>query len=95
MRGKIKEKLEAIYCKGYIEHCSKQSLTSYFAVPKGESDVCMVYDATRSGLNESIWVPSSSLPQAEALTDLLEPTSWMGDIDMGEHFLNFPLDMAV
>jgi len=68
------------------------SLTSYFAVPKGTSDVRMVYDSTRSGLNSAIWVPSFSLPSVDTLTDRLDITSWMSDLDMGEQFLNFPLD---
>jgi hypothetical protein len=51
----------------------------------------MVYDASKSGLNASLWVPSFQLPTCETLTDLLTPTSWMGDLDLGEHFHNFPL----
>ncbi len=51
----------------------------------------MVYDATISGLNDCLWVPSFVLPGAEALTDHMDQDSWMGDLDMGEQFLNFPL----
>ncbi len=77
--------------RGYIVPGLVKSLTSYFSVPKGENDLRMVYDATKSGLNASLWVPSFQLPQSETLTDLLTPTSWMADIDLGEHFHNFPL----
>jgi len=52
----------------------------------------MVYDSTKSGLNAAIWVPSFSLPTVDTLTNMLGPTSWMADLDMGEQFLNFPLD---
>jgi hypothetical protein len=30
-----------------------------------------------------------------SLTDMLDGTSWMSDLDMGEQFLNFPLDPAL
>jgi hypothetical protein len=63
---------------------------NYFAVPKGLEDICMVYDASKSGLNKALWVPSFPLPTAETLSDLLEEDSWMADVDMGEMFLNFP-----
>lgn len=52
----------------------------------------MVYDSTKSGLNEAIWVPSFSLPTVDTLADMLDVSSWMSDLDMGEQFLNFPLD---
>jgi hypothetical protein len=55
----------------------------------------MVYVSTRSGLNSVIWVPSFSLPTIDTLTDMLEPSSWMSDLDMGEQFSNFPLDPAL
>jgi hypothetical protein len=51
----------------------------------------MVYDASKTGLNASLWVPSFPLPTNDSLVDLLTPSSWMSDIDLGEHFLNFPL----
>jgi hypothetical protein len=38
-----------------------------------------------------LWAPSFSLPSSETLLDLLTPDSWMGDMDMGEQFLNFHL----
>jgi hypothetical protein len=91
----IKEKLQNVANKGYIGPGTVTSLTSYFAVPKGTSDIRMVYDSTRSGLNKSIWVPSFSLPTTDTLTDMLDSNSWMSDLDMGEQFLNFPLDRKV
>ncbi len=51
----------------------------------------MVYDATISGLNDSLWTPPFVLPRAEAVLDQMDENSWMGDLDMGEQFLNFPL----
>ena len=88
---KIRSKLDAPISKRYITAGTVCSLTSYFSVPKGESDLQLVYDATKSGLNSSLWMPNFQLPSSETLTDLLSLTSWMGDLDIGEHFHNFPL----
>ncbi len=69
-----------------------KSLTKSFAVPKGEDDMHMVYDATQSGLNKCLWVPSFTLPSVDALTRVMDSESWMGDLGLGEMFLNFSLD---
>jgi hypothetical protein len=84
-------KLRAVQAKGYIDEGEVQSLTSYFAVRKGSDDIRMVYDATASGLNQCLWVPNFWLPSAEGLVETMTKDSWMGDLDMGEQFLNFPL----
>jgi len=55
-------------------------------------DVRPVYDATKSGLNEAVWVPSFWLPSTETLFHMMDFDTWLGDIDLGEMFLNFPLD---
>jgi hypothetical protein len=51
----------------------------------------MVYNASQSGLNSCLWVPSFALPTVEALTQLMDDHSWMGGIDLTDMFLNFPL----
>jgi hypothetical protein len=83
--------LSTVRKKGYITKGSVKSLTSYFAVPKGEHDVRMVYDASKSNLNKSLWAPNFGLPTVEALTRSVDETCWMGDLDIGEMFLNFCL----
>jgi hypothetical protein len=30
----------------------------FFAVPKGDADICMVYDGTYSGLNDTLFAPN-------------------------------------
>jgi hypothetical protein len=40
--------------KDYIAKGTVHSLTSFFSVPKGDSDIRMVYDATASGLNDCL-----------------------------------------
>ena len=72
------------------------SLTGYFAVDKAKgSDIRMVYDGTKSGLNDSIWAPNVYVPSIDSLVGLIDSNSWMSDIDLGEFFLNFPLDESV
>jgi len=91
LRLKIRHKLDGPLLKQYIVPGTLASLTNYFAVPKGDTDLRMVYDASKTGLNASLWVFSFPLPTTNSLVDLLTPSSWMSDIDLGEHFLNFPL----
>ncbi len=95
IRAKVAEKLTNIQSKRYISLGEVRNLTNYFAIPKGDSDICIVYDATKSGLNDCIWVPSFSLPGAEVLLDMLDSASYMMDLDLGEMFLNFPLRASV
>jgi len=49
----MKEKLKSVRDRRYVKAGQVKSLTSFFAVPKGEDDIRMVYDGTKSGLNDS------------------------------------------
>ena len=71
---------------------SIKSLTHDFAVPKGVNDIRMVYDITASGLNNALWAPRFWMPSATNIVDCSTDTTWFGDVDAGEMFLNFPLD---
>ena len=62
-----------------------------FDVPKGDSDVRMVYDGSKSGFNDATWAPWFALPTVEAMSRTVLPSGWCGDRDFGEMFLNFPL----
>jgi len=66
-----------------------KSLTFCFAVPKGESDIHMVYNGTKSGLNNSLWVPWVPLATIETHLRAVLPSTFMADLDIGEMFLNF------
>jgi hypothetical protein len=90
-RDKVGEKILKIRNWGYIEKGFVKSLTSYFPVQKAIFDIRMVYDATKCGLNELVWAPNFFIPSEESMVDSLDST-WMADIDLGEMFLNFPLD---
>jgi len=95
IREKVGRKIQNVREKRYILPGTVANVTSYFAVPKGEADIRLVYDATRSGLNKCIWVPSFVLPPTEAMTDRLTGDSWMSDHDIGEMFLNFPMHESI
>jgi hypothetical protein len=51
LRELITSKLCKVRNKGYIVPGEVHSLTSFFSVPKGDGDIRMVYDASKSGLN--------------------------------------------
>ena len=55
----------------------------------------MVYDGTKSGLNDAIWVPSFWLPTVRTLLRMVTFETWMSDLDVGEMFLNFILHSSL
>jgi hypothetical protein len=71
------------------------SLISLFEVPKGLTDIRMVYDGTKSGLNEVLWAPWFPLPMIDSFLQSVEPGTWMADNDVGEMFLNFVLHKSI
>jgi hypothetical protein len=91
MRAKMIKKLKKVRTRRYIAPGFVTSLTSFFAVPKGEDDIRMVYDASVSGLNDSIWVPRFPLPTIQTHLRSVQEGTWMADLDIGEMFLNFVL----
>eukprot|EP00956_Cyclotella_meneghiniana_P014553 scaffold21828_cov62-Cyclotella_meneghiniana.AAC.2 len=95
MFDQVREKIQKVIKKRYLRRVSTEwdikSLIKFFAVPKGERDIRMVYDATASGLNSAVWAPSFWLPTIDSLVRSLDSRSWMTDRDIGDMFLNFPL----
>ena len=67
------------------------SLTSFFTVPKGDSDVRLVYNGTKSGLNDCHWAPWLRLPKIEQHSWSVEPGTYMANMDIAEMFLNYIL----
>ncbi len=68
-----------------------KSTIKWFAVPKGDDDIRLVYDAMANRLNECVWVPTFWLPTVDSLVRALKRDLWMTDRDMGDMFLNFQL----
>jgi hypothetical protein len=96
---KVAEKLWNVRMKFYIRHGSVYSLSHYFHVAKGEpgpdSDIRMVYNGTGCGLNKALWAPSFWMPTSASAVRKISFYSWMMDLDLGEMFLNFPMDPKV
>ena len=91
----VKAKVDKVRQRGYLRDCCQKDIDSLmymFDVPKGEHDIRMVYDGSKSGLNDALWAPWFPLPSPEAFFDTIEPGSWLSDNDMGEFFLNYPID---
>jgi hypothetical protein len=87
--------LESVRLRGYVKPGPVVSLTSFFCVDKGPTDIRMVYDASKSGLNDVVWVPSFGLPTVDSSMRGIDSTSSLGDLDLGEMFLNFPVDDTI
>lgn len=75
--------------RGYISPGLVKSLSGFFSVPKGPTDIRLVYDMTKCGLNKCLWSPRFYLPVPESLFDSIDYNSYMSDIDQGEMFLNY------
>jgi hypothetical protein len=93
--NKLRSKISNVRMKKYIQPGFVKSLTSYFAVPKAETDVRIVYDGTACGLNDCLWAPNFMLPTVDSILRSASSDTWFGDIDLGEMFLNYPLDERV
>jgi hypothetical protein len=91
VRKKVASKLSVVRERCYVRKGEVSSLTSFFSVPKGDQDIRLVYDASKSGLNLSLWAPNFGLPTVDTLTRGVTESFWMADLDIGEMFLNFPL----
>ena len=92
IREKMKEKISKVIKRRYLLPIDLvvKSYIKFFAVPKGEDDICMVYDTTANKLHEAVWVPTFWLPTIDSLL-CAGLTSWMTDRDVGDMFLNYLL----
>ena len=86
------EKLAKVLRLGYIKVGPVvRSLTNYFAVPKvvldgNVVDVRMVYDGTKSGLNDALWSPNFCLPTIDTVLQATDVGAWHGNLDLGDMF---------
>ena len=85
-----RKKISKVRARGYICACvGIISLLSFFSVPKGDSDIRMVYDGTKSGLNDVLYAPWFLLPTVDTMLRTVDVGYWGADNDYGEMFLNF------
>jgi hypothetical protein len=82
-------KLMKVFARRYLLYGMILSLTSFFPVPKGDTDVRMVYNGTSSRMNAHLWAPWFALPTICALLRAFEMDTFMADSYIGEMFLNF------
>ena len=92
---KIKTVVDRGYIVSYANPSAVQSRVDYFDVPKGPTDVRMVYNGTSCGLNAVTFAPNFYLPTPHAAARNLNYNYCGVDIDLGEMFLNFPLHQSL
>ena len=88
LKVKIKKKLEKVIDKGYIEITDIQMVKSImymFDVVKGD-DICMVYDGSKSGLNDALWACWFTLPTIDTMTRWTLAGTWLSDNGYGVSF---------
>jgi hypothetical protein len=91
VRQSMGAKLMKVFARHYFIYGMSLSLTSFFAVPKGYTDIRLVYNGISSGLNAHLWAPWFALPTICALLRALELDNFMADSGIEEMFLNFIL----
>ena len=89
------EKLSRIIQTNYLEPGFVKWDIRCFGVPKGDTDIRLVYDGTSSGVNDIVWAPSFFLPTSVSLSRQLQIGTYQMDVDIGEMFLNFPLHASM
>ncbi len=94
-RLKEREKVQKVRDRRYISKGKVESVTSFFSVPKGSSDIRMVYNGTSCGLNDAVYAPWFPMPTADSHLRAVDVGTFMDDCDIGKMFLNFMLDEAM
>ena len=92
MKERMIEKLKKVTQRKYLENGSVLSLINCFAVPKGQEDIRLVYDGTKSGLNSAVWAPNFFMPSPDSALMWVDSSFWFADLDLGEMFLNYFMD---
>jgi hypothetical protein len=87
MRAKV---VQVQQC-GYIKTGVVVSGTHYFCVPKGTSDICMVYNGTSCWLNACLYAPRYGPLQVKHTLRALGEGYYQCDLDVREQFLNYKL----
>ena len=87
----VKKTIEKVRNRRYITRVIVISLTTFFKVPKGDSDIHLVYDLPACGLNEALWDPKFWMPYVENVLGTATYSSWFGDVESAEIFHNYKL----
>ena len=65
----LRKKEEKLLYRRYLEPGFVDCIVPRFGVPKGEDDIRLVWDASRNGVNETLWAPSFIMPTFRTLQD--------------------------
>jgi hypothetical protein len=87
VRKSMGAKLAKLFTRRYFVYGIIWSLTLFFSVPKGETDIRMVCNGTLSGMNAYFWAPWFALSTIFALLRELEVGAYIADSEIGEMFL--------
>eukprot|EP00536_Pseudo-nitzschia_multiseries_P004835 jgi/Psemu1/10996/gm1.10996_g len=91
----VKEKLSVVVDKGYIELADikfVEAMMFMFHIPKGETDVHIIYNDTKSGLNNNaLYAPWFALPTVNFMLQWVTMGTWLADNNYGKQFLNLLL----
>ena len=87
----MKNKVEKVSKRLYIDPGTVLSLTHMFYVQNVLNDIRMVYNGTLCVLNIALWAPHFGLAIVQHTLRALLPVYLQCDMDVGEMFLNFPL----
>jgi hypothetical protein len=88
---KDEEKLAKLVRRRYLGLGPCRNAVPRFAVPKGTTDIRVVWDLKKNGLNEHMYTPGFFLPTMGTYLRRLPPGSYSGDFDIGEQFHNYML----
>ncbi|KAI2491134.1 hypothetical protein MHU86_23420 [Fragilaria crotonensis] len=94
-RAMVAVKMEGMIKRDYLESGFVANTVHYFSVPKGDTDIRVVFDGTSSGLNNTLWAPNFFLPSAKSAAMCMSFSTWMADMDFGEMFHNFHMDPRI
>ena len=71
LRTLLCKKEEKLIERRYLEDGFADCIVPRFGVPKGEDDIRLVWDASRNGVNETLWAPAFWVPTFCTLQDLI------------------------
>ena len=75
------EKINRLLETGYLETGFVRWDVHFFSVPKGESNIRLVFNGTSNSLNNAVWALSFFLPISETLARLIDVFTYQVDLD--------------
>lgn len=81
----LREKEQKLVYRRYLEFGFADCVVPRFGVPKSEDDIRLVWDATRNGMNSTLWAPAFWMPMFRTLADLV--IKWL-PCSVADYFAN-------